>query len=67
MTATTIPQDSQSSLERVLSYLQGVNPQRIACVPLILNHAARVLGVPVGKYNRNGEIMGRAHVAAFRR
>jgi len=67
MTAVTIPQDSQTSLERVLSYLQGVNPQRIACFPLILNHAARVLGVPVGKYNRNGEIMGRAHVAAFRR
>jgi len=67
MTAATIPQDSQTSLERVLSYLQGVNPQRIACFPLIMNHAARVLGVPVGKYNRNGEVMGRAHVAAFRR
>jgi len=67
MTEATIPQDSQTSLERVLSYLQGVNPQRIACFPLILNHAARVLGVPVGTYNRNGEVMGRAHVAAFRR
>jgi uroporphyrinogen decarboxylase len=67
MPATTIPQDTQTSLERVLSYLQGVPPQRIACFPLILNHAARVLGVPVGTYNRNGEVMGKAHVAAFRR
>src|SRR5690242_11037345 len=67
MPAAMIPQDSQTSLERVLSYLQGVNPQRIACFPLILNHAARVLGVPVGKYNRDGELMGKAHVAAFRR
>lgn len=65
--ATMVPADTQTSLERVLSYLQGVKPQRIACFPLILNHAARVLGVPVGKYNRNGELMGRAHVAAFRR
>ncbi|MBJ6726233.1 uroporphyrinogen decarboxylase family protein [Geomesophilobacter sediminis] len=67
MPASDIPQDTQTSLERVLSYLQGVNPQRVACFPLILNHAARVLGVPVGKYNRNGETMGKAHVAAFRR
>ena len=67
MPVTTIAQDSQTSLERVLSYLQGVNPQRIACFPLILNHAARVLGVPIGTYNRNGEVMGKAHVAAFRR
>jgi len=62
-----IVQDSQSSLERVLCYLQGVNPQRVACFPLILNHAARVLGVSIGAYNRNPELMGKAHVAAFRR
>ncbi|MGD0229209.1 MAG: uroporphyrinogen decarboxylase family protein [Syntrophorhabdales bacterium] len=67
MEMTNIPGDNQSSLERVLCYLQGKNPQRIACFPLILNHAARVLGVPIGKYNRNGELMGKSHVAAFRR
>ncbi len=31
------------------------------------NHAARVLGVLIGEYNRNGKTMGKAHVAAFRR
>ena len=67
MQTTTIPQDIQTPLERVLCYLQGQKPQRIACFPLILNHAARVLGVPVGEYNRSGELMGKAHVAAFRR
>lgn len=66
-TMTRIPGDTQTSLERVVSYLQGKNPQRIACFPLILNHAARVLGVPVGAYNRNGELMGKSHVAAYRR
>jgi uroporphyrinogen decarboxylase len=66
-TASLIPADTQSSLERVLSYLKGETPQRVACFPLILNHAARVLGVPVGKYNRDGKTMGQAHVAAFRR
>lgn len=62
-----IPADTQTSLERVVSYLKGEHPQRVACFPLILNHAARVLGVPVGVYNRDGDVMGRAHVAAFRR
>jgi len=63
----TIPADTQTSLERVVSYLKGEKPQRVACFPLILNHAARVLGVPIGKYNRDGKTMGKAHVAAFRR
>lgn len=66
-TTATIPADTQGSLERVLCYLKGEKPQRVACFPLILNHAARVLGVPVGVYNRDGKVMGNAHVAAFRR
>lgn len=65
--ASTIPDDTQTSLERVMCYLQGVKPQRICAFPLILNHAARVLGVPVGEYNRNDELMGKSHVAAYRR
>jgi len=66
-TAVSIPADTQTSLERVVSYLKGERPQRVACFPLILNHAARVLGVPVGVYNRDGGVMGRAHVAAWHR
>jgi len=62
-----LPAESQTSLERVVSYLQGQRPQHVACFPLILNHAARVTGVQVGQYNRNGKLMGEAHVAAFRR
>lgn len=65
--AVQIPQDAQTSLERVLSYLKGETPQRVACFPLILNHAARVTGIPIGKYNRDGKAMGKSHVAAFRR
>ncbi len=66
-TQTSIPADNQTSLGRVLSYLKGEKPQRIAAFPLILNHAARVLGVPVGQYNRNGKLMGQAHVAAWKK
>jgi len=64
---TRVPEDTQTSLERVLCYLQGVNPQRIACFPLILNHACKVLGVPIGKCIRDGELFGKAHIAAYRR
>lgn len=67
MQTVTIPADNQSSLERVVCYLQGVKPQRIACFPLILNHAAKVLGVPVGKCICDAELFGKAHVAAYRR
>lgn len=66
-TAFEIPDDTQTSLERVVSYLKGEHPQRVACFPLILNHAARVTGIKVGEYNRNGKLMGEAHVAAWRR
>lgn len=62
-----VPEDTQTSLERVLSYLQGVNPQRIACFPLILNHAARAIDVTVSKCIQNAELFGKAHVAAYRR
>lgn len=65
-TAAIIP-DTQGSLERVMCYLKGEKPKRVACFPLILNHAARVHGVSVGTYNRNGKAMGKSHVAAFRR
>ncbi len=66
-TTAAIPKDSQGSLERVMCYLQGKKPQRVACFPLILNHAARVHGISVGTYNRNGKAMGQSHVSAFRR
>jgi len=67
MAAQQIPMDTQTSLERVMSYLKGETPQRVACFPLILNHAARVKGIPVGVYNRDAKAMGDSHVAAFRR
>jgi uroporphyrinogen decarboxylase len=65
--SAAIPKDTQTSLERVGCYLQGKKPARVACFPILANHAARVLGIPIGTYNRDGAAMARAHVAAFRR
>jgi len=56
-----------SPKERIGRFLTGQPIDRIPCVPLILNHAARVLGVKVSEYAANGPTMGAAHVAAYRR
>ena len=53
--------------ERFGAFLTGKPMDRFLCVPLILNHAARVQGVTVGEYNRNGRLMGESHAAAWRR
>jgi len=61
MTVNTTPR------ERMAAFLSGGRVDRVPCVPLILNHAARVIGVKVREYATDGDVMGRAHVAAWRR
>ena len=53
--------------QRMGAFLAGQPFDRIPCVPLILNHAARVLGVKVSEYNANPKVMADAQIAAFRR
>ncbi|MHC4480718.1 MAG: uroporphyrinogen decarboxylase family protein, partial [Planctomycetota bacterium] len=52
--------------ERIGAFLGGRRVDRAPCVPLVLNHAARVLGVSVRDYATDGTVMGRAQVAAYR-
>jgi uroporphyrinogen decarboxylase len=52
--------------QRIGNFLTGKPIDRVPCVPLILNHAARVLGVTVREYATDGAIMGKANVAAWR-
>ncbi len=47
-----------SPKERIGRFLTGQPIDRVPCVPLILNHAARVLGVKVSEYATNGQTMG---------
>lgn len=65
ITSMGVPADTMSGLERIMAVLQGKAPDRVPCVPLILNHAARVLGVSISEYNRIGKVMGKAHIAAW--
>ena len=56
-----------SPKERMGAFLTGKPVDHVPCVPLILNHAARVTGVTIKQHATDGEVMGRAHVAAWRR
>ncbi len=56
--------DRMTPKERIGALAQGLPTDRIPTAPLVLNHAARVCGVKISKYNRDGEVMGRCHVAA---
>jgi len=58
---------TQTPKQRIGAFLAGKPVDRPPCVPLVLNHAARVLGVKVRDYATDGRVMGRAHVAAYRR
>ena len=62
-----MPTDRMTPTERFTAFLSGKPMDRFLCVPLILNHAARVRGVKVGQYNRDGRLMGECHAAAYRR
>jgi uroporphyrinogen decarboxylase len=62
-----IPADKMTPKERMLAFLQGQAIDRTLAAPLVLNHAARILGVKISEYNQNGEVMGKAHVAAWKR
>jgi len=59
--------DKMTPKERIGAFLQGKPIDRLPCAPLILNHAARVLGVKVIEHAKSGQTMGKAHVAAFRK
>ena len=59
--------DRMSPKERINAFLSGQTLDRFPCVPLVLNHAARVAGVKIGAHNRDGRLMGECHVTAYRR
>lgn len=59
--------DVMTPKERFLAFLSGEEVDRLLCVPLILNHAAHAAGMTVSEAHRDGETMGRAHAAAYRK
>lgn len=62
-----IKQDTMTPKQRVLGCLQGTKIDRLPSAPLVLNHCSRITGVTISQFNSNGQIMGEAQVAAWKR
>ncbi len=56
-----------TSLERFAAYSQGDSIDRLPCVPIVGNTAARVIGVKVSDFRGNGRLIADAQIASYRR
>lgn len=59
--------DQMTPLERLQAYGQGNAIDRLPCVPIVGNTAARVIGVKVSQLPTNGKLLAEAQIAAYRR
>jgi uroporphyrinogen decarboxylase len=54
-------------LERLAAYGKGETIDRLPCVPIIGNTAARVIGVKVSDFKGNGRLIADAQIASYRK
>jgi uroporphyrinogen decarboxylase len=59
--------DRLTPIERFAAYGRGEPLDRLPCVPIVGNTAARVLGVKVSAFRGNGKLIADAQIAAYRR
>jgi len=59
--------DRLKPLERLAAYNRGGPVDRLPCVPVVGNGAARVIGARVSELRSNGRLLAEAHIAAYRR
>ncbi|MDR3671068.1 MAG: uroporphyrinogen decarboxylase family protein [Holophaga sp.] len=62
-----MPRDQMTPLERLAAYNRGAAIDRLPCVPIVGNTAARVIGVKVSAFRGDGGLMAQAQTAAYRR
>jgi len=58
--------DQMTPLARLSAYAAGQPIDRLPCVPIVGNTAARVIGAKVGAFRGNGRLIAKAQVAAYR-
>ncbi|HVJ06651.1 MAG TPA: uroporphyrinogen decarboxylase family protein [Candidatus Saccharimonadales bacterium] len=59
--------DLMTPLERFAAFGKGEAIDRLPCVPIVGNTAARVIGVKVSQFRGNGRLIADAQIAAYRR
>jgi hypothetical protein len=58
--------DLMTPIERLAAYGKGEAVDRLPCVPIVGNSAARVIGAKVGEFRGNGRLIAEAQIAAYR-
>jgi len=53
-------------LQRFAAYAKGETIDRLPCVPIVGNTAARVIGVKVSQFKGNGKLIADAQIASYR-
>lgn len=53
-------------IERMTAYNNGDQVDRLPCVPIVGNTAARVIGVKVSEFKGNGKLIAKAQVEAYK-
>ncbi|GBG57180.1 methylcobamide--CoM methyltransferase [Sporomusaceae bacterium FL31] len=59
--------DQMTAIERLVAYNNNQEVDRLPCVPIVGNTAARVIGVKVSDFRGNGRLIAEAQIAAYRR
>jgi uroporphyrinogen decarboxylase len=59
--------DRMTPVERFAAYQRGEPLDRLPCVPIVGNTAARVLGIKVAEFRGNGRLIADAQIAAYHR
>lgn len=58
--------DQMTPLERMAAYNKGEPIDRLPCVPIVGNTAARVIGIKVSDFKGNGKLIAKAQVEAYK-
>lgn len=58
--------DQMTPMERITAYNKGERIDRLPCVPIVGNTAARVIGVKVSDFKGNGKLIAQAQIAAYK-
>jgi uroporphyrinogen decarboxylase len=59
--------DQMTPKERMTRYNRGESVDRLPCVPIVGNTAARVIGVKVSEFRGNGRLIAKGQIEAYRR
>lgn len=58
--------DQMTPLERITAYNKGEAVDRLPCVPIVGNTAARVIDVKISEFKGNGKLIARAQIETYK-